>query len=397
MTKDNRPIKLILGETTYENLLSELRATIAEQIKSKNLTNYYKEICNKYNIGSQLTLRKIIESENIYKKTTTTKSSNTFSKNYSENVYKNIYDYFMNITGIDPLSQLTEHFKGKLGYPNSKSAMRRALHYIQVRDNLEKKDTSDNKRIYKLNKDYFEKIDSALKAQIIGFIWADGYIYENTAVLTIELKYTDIEVLEVIKKELQTEKPIEETLKKDKRNGKLYKACRLQIHSKKIINDLKKFGIAQGKSLSLIPNFLNIPSEYWKYTWLGTFDGDGYILRETSKGPNTIGLCGSEETVIAFKKYCEEILKIKLKKPYMERIWHIRSQNRENTLIILNHLYGEKNLLLNRKYISAQIKIKRIAQELNTSSRKSYKVAEEILLPVVSSVLSINNKGIENE
>lgn len=47
--------------------------------------------------------------------------------------------------------------------------------------------------MYKINENYFEKIDSENKAYWIGFISADGNVYKNK--LSIELNNKDDELL----------------------------------------------------------------------------------------------------------------------------------------------------------------------------------------------------------
>ena len=56
------------------------------------------------------------------------------------------------------------------------------------------------KRIYKVNENYFEKIDTPEKAYILGFFYADGYNNEETGALEFVQKEERIDILEQIKK-----------------------------------------------------------------------------------------------------------------------------------------------------------------------------------------------------
>lgn len=126
-----------------------------------------------------------------------------------------------------------------------------------------------SKRKIPLNETFFETIDSGIKAYIIGFICADGYVCERKGFesVQIELNEKDISILEYIKNNLQYNRKI--TLNKKK------KSCRLRITSKKIVKDLVNLGIKQCKSLNL--KFPNVPQKYiWDFI-RGYFDGDGCI------------------------------------------------------------------------------------------------------------------------
>ena len=122
------------------------------------------------------------------------------------------------------------------------------------------------KRKYTLNENYFNDIDSKDKAYILGFIYADGSVYNNY--LNIGIHKRDVSVLNFIKKEMRY-------------NGPLYingEYVKLTISSKKIVNSLKELGIIRNKTYvskklpqittHLLPSFL-----------LGFFDGDGSIYK----------------------------------------------------------------------------------------------------------------------
>lgn len=70
-----------------------------------------------------------------------------------------------------------------------------------------KKDIKSISRKYKINKNYFVKIDSEDKAYILGFIAADGYNNEKDRV-SIGIHRKDIEILNYIKNKIKVENPI---------------------------------------------------------------------------------------------------------------------------------------------------------------------------------------------
>ena len=105
-----------------------------------------------------------------------------------------------------------------------------------------------------INENYFESIDSEVKAYILGFIYSDGciYIHPTTFVLTFTQLEQDKDILIKIKNELESDYPLLEKVQKT--NGK--KAIKFYAHSKKIFNDLLKLGVTPKKSLTLkFPNY----------------------------------------------------------------------------------------------------------------------------------------------
>ena len=57
------------------------------------------------------------------------------------------------------------------------------------------------RRIYQVNENYFESIDSDEKAYWLGFLSADGYIHEGRNTITLELQESDRFHIEKFKKQ----------------------------------------------------------------------------------------------------------------------------------------------------------------------------------------------------
>lgn len=121
----------------------------------------------------------------------------------------------------------------------------------------------DGRGGFDVDHDYFKTMD-ATRAYIIGFIAADGNIYTKRSRLTITQHGNDRYLLEQIKSELKSERPIFE-----RENG----IHDIVITSREIVQDLLKIGLTDKKSLTL--GRLNIPEEYMSHFVRGYFDGDG--------------------------------------------------------------------------------------------------------------------------
>lgn len=129
------------------------------------------------------------------------------------------------------------------------------------------------------NEHYFEVINTASKAYILGFIAADGSLVKssigNTYYLTITIKYEDKSILEFIQKELKSNYKLLEIRKLS--YGKEVHHIRLQFSNKYITNDLMRYGILPKKSLTMANIIENIPKEYRDAFIIGYFDGDGSV------------------------------------------------------------------------------------------------------------------------
>ena len=124
---------------------------------------------------------------------------------------------------------------------------------------------------YKINDKYFEKVDTFAKAQIVGFLYADGCltkVNKYSRILATNIHKKDIDYLDWMKSELSAEAPICEH--NDMRI--------LSICNQKICNDAEKLGVKERKSLCLgFPTIEQIPEVFYPSFLLGFFEGDGCI------------------------------------------------------------------------------------------------------------------------
>lgn len=121
-----------------------------------------------------------------------------------------------------------------------------------------------NRRKYNPDERYFESINTAKKAYILGFMAADGCNTGNGLAITLHNK--DYEILEFIKNEICKEVEI----KNVERNR-----IRLDIYSRKLSNDLSNQNIIRNKTFTL--KFPELKNELISHFIRGCFDGDGCI------------------------------------------------------------------------------------------------------------------------
>jgi hypothetical protein len=117
------------------------------------------------------------------------------------------------------------------------------------------------------NGDLFEKIDTDFKAYMIGLLLSDGNVGKNSYTIKIKLQRGDRQLLLDIATQIYGE-------------PKLYEydsspnCSTLQFGSKKIHQDLSKYGVIPNKTYNHF-DFPNIPEELVSSFVRGYFDGDG--------------------------------------------------------------------------------------------------------------------------
>lgn len=136
---------------------------------------------------------------------------------------------------------------------------------------LKSKIGNQGARKHKFNEDFFKEINTEEKAYWLGFIAADGCIYNNSNAwrLQINLKGSDKKHLEQFQKALGSNYKISE-----KTVGKS-EVCQLKINSKILCFDLINLGIIERKSLEV--KMPNLKEDMIRHFIRGYFDGDGNI------------------------------------------------------------------------------------------------------------------------
>src|SRR3989344_938626 len=123
----------------------------------------------------------------------------------------------------------------------------------------------------KINKNFFKKWTPTM-AYVLGFIYADGnIIYTKRHTWFWSLQITDKDILEEIKKTLDSSHVISKKKKIDNQK----QSYRLQIGSKEMCEDLIRLGVTERKSKTIL--LPEIPKKYFPDFLRGYFDGDGGV------------------------------------------------------------------------------------------------------------------------
>lgn len=200
---------------------------------------------------------------------------------------------------------------------------------------------TDYNQKHSANYSVFETIDTEDKAYWLGFLFADGSITYDTGskkryVVEVSLKYSDLNHLEKLRQFIGTSKTITE--KKIKLGDKEYLACRLQVYSKKMCEDLIKLGCTPRKSLTLF--FPEIKPELRGHFLRGYFDGDGGAEHKS------VEILGT----IQFLNYIQRCLGTD--KPYRGhgKAFGLRLSG-DNLRKFVNWIYKDASVYLERKHV----------------------------------------------
>jgi len=247
-----------------------------------------------------------------------------------------------------------EFLSRQYGYETSKSI------YDILRKNEVKRRLPKVRTYYK--EDFFEKIDSAEKAYILGFIMADGNIKKDYLGFEIQITKEDYYILEKISSLIGADKThglqkIDLSHRREKgMNAK--DMVRLNVNNKKIANDLKNLGVVRNKSKIL--EYSNcVPLKFHNSFFRGLMDGDGSlgINRQTQYPWCHICTTASEKFACQIKDLHPQF---KINHP-TDNMWVVKvGGGKKKIYDFIKWLYLDKDksqLYLTRKYEKVQNQI----------------------------------------
>lgn len=194
-----------------------------------------------------------------------------------------------------------------------------------------------SKQIYIANDEAFSKWSSKM-AYCLGFIAADGHIWKDLPYITIGISRNDYVVLEYIRDYISPNSKI-------RRSNEGIQMC---VRSKKIWEDLNKFGIDHNKTFNLKISF-DIPKEYVGDFVRGYFDGDGSIWKT-----NKVRACYAGSIVSASKQVLLDIQSLigfgVLRETHKGKYFALEF-GQSNLLKLKAIIYRDpKNVIMHRKY-----------------------------------------------
>lgn len=210
---------------------------------------------------------------------------------------------------------------------------------------------------YSYNKRYFSSIDTQDKAYWLGFITADGCVSikeDNYKRLKIVLQLKDKPHLEKFNKSIEGNLQIRE--KKVNFNNKIYECCEIIVNSTEMCDDLIKLGIVPNKTEIL--EMCKIPKELMPHYLRGFIDGDGCFykgIRATGTERISVDIVGKSIILLQqFQSYLKEFnIKSYIYKK-RETNFKLNINSKESILKLIDLIYKNNTICLDRKYIKAQ-------------------------------------------
>lgn len=210
------------------------------------------------------------------------------------------------------------------------------------------------------NYNFFDSIDNEHKAYWLGFMYADGYITSNNYV-GLTLARMDRGHIEKYIKDLESNHNINDyTIEPTEKsfNNKTVYSSRLLFKSEHMCNSLKDKGCVENKSLILtFPSYDIIPKHLIRHFLRGYFDGDGSLI--LSKGSINFKICGTEEFLNGIVEVLNENIPSysfnkdnfdKKDKESDKNNYSVSYGGRVKTLTVMNWLYKDSTIYLDRKY-----------------------------------------------
>ena len=128
-------------------------------------------------------------------------------------------------------------------------------------------------RKYRVKDDFFDEIDSELKAYLLGFLYADGYLASDGRI-GMRLNIKDIEIIKLIQEHICPNNPIEYS---NNQNIKRCPQVSIRFLSKNIYKNLLKLGFNVDKTHVETDIFSHIPEDFKIPFIRGFTDGDGCV------------------------------------------------------------------------------------------------------------------------
>lgn len=245
--------------------------------EDKKSQKYVSEHCG----VSLYSLRKLLKERHIHIRGV--QEANGIAKDLSDEIKKKVIEnYLINKQGLQTCGR---------EYHLSQATVETILKNAGI----EKRTYTEAKQIgrkYPCNDDYF-KVQTPNMAYILGFIASDGNIAKKENCITIELAERDTEVLEQIRAETQSQRPIKHYTK----NSTQQKTCKFAVWSSEWKKDLAHYNILPNKTFILKPPYF-LQSKYYIDYIKGYFDGDGTIYQRQDDERVCFEIAGASKEVI---------------------------------------------------------------------------------------------------
>lgn len=210
------------------------------------------------------------------------------------------------------------------------------------------KGNSKRLKTHTLDINYFKSIDTANKAYILGFIYADGC--NTRRGLCIGIQEQDKEILDFIKSEMNISN---ELVYKKSIKDNWSSLWELRISSIELSNLLTSIGCPPAKSLVLsFPDF--IPDDLMSHFVRGYFDGDGCITICKKGYGRLYFTCGSKKFITGLRDYFYRNTGY-LIPMYKYGCYSLMTSKQSVVKSVINLMYTNSTFSMQRKFAKASV------------------------------------------
>lgn len=197
------------------------------------------------------------------------------------------------------------------------------------------------------NEAAFANIDTAAKAYWLGILLTDGYVSDTRKDCEpqIGLQMIDRELLEEFKSFLGSDNPV---LRIERRSDRHHTMYRVTAFSRRMANDLARFGVIPRKTSSTYLPVL--PRSLMPHLLRGIFYGDGTVSHRWDGGV-ILGYCGTERLVAEIRMWLICSLGISDNRIHRNgNIVFVQWSHRSDVERITRYLYRDADVYLERKF-----------------------------------------------
>ncbi len=204
---------------------------------------------------------------------------------------------------------------------------------------------------YHCNEEYFDTVDCAEKAYILGLLWADGCNNLSLGKIQLQLQEKDKHILDEINILTDNDRPLFFLQLSDKNSNwqNSYTMILKSHHMAQVLND---YGMTPRKSLTLeFPTWLD--ESLYSHFLRGYIDGDGSIYCRVDKNICRVYMIG---TKMFLDKVQNILLQFDIKTSlyhrdgYADATYTLYTTSNSGSINLLNWIYNDANLKLTRKY-----------------------------------------------
>jgi hypothetical protein len=224
-------------------------------------------------------------------------------------------------------------------------------------------------RKYTIDEHFFDAIDTESKAYWLGFVSADGNIYNGELALCLAVR--DREHIQKFLNDIGSSAPVTEYVITVQ--GKRYRQARAYVCSRAITAALNNLGVTANKSLTISP-CISVPKNLERHYWRGVFDGDGALYPVNQGNAYRASLVGTESMTRGFREFADQHTHLRpCVSPVKDaRAFRVQYGGVYGVQLLVHALYDDAAVYLQRKKEVAETFLSVIPLLVRTKPCKPY-------------------------